>query len=119
MRADLDGDGTDEVVIVTEHLPDTYSLYAKEGDYSVVLVRRVDNEQVHTIVLASSVAEPVPEGTTPFITALRIAALADLNGDGTMEVAVQSHYYEGSGVEVYEATDGGAFTEVLSVGCGA
>jgi hypothetical protein len=44
-------------------------------------------------------------------------AIADLNGDGTMEVAIGSVYWESSGVSIYEF-DGGALHAVMSSGCG-
>jgi hypothetical protein len=47
----------------------------------------------------------------------RVIAIADLNGDGTMEVAIGSVYWESAGVSVYEFA-GGALHEVMSSGCG-
>ena len=46
-----------------------------------------------------------------------IAALADLNGDGKIDIVVRSRYYEGDEVTVYETTRSG-FNKALSVGCG-
>jgi hypothetical protein len=44
--------------------------------------------------------------------------VADLNGDGRMEVLVHAWYYEGASVIVY-TYDGTDFTQVLATGCGA
>jgi hypothetical protein len=45
--------------------------------------------------------------------------MADLNGDGWMEVVVDTTHYEGFGVTVYELQPEGTLGEVLSRGCGA
>ena len=48
----------------------------------------------------------------------RVLDVADLNGDGRMEVLVHAWYYEGAGVLVY-TYDGSTLTEVLATGCGS
>ncbi len=45
-----------------------------------------------------------------------IAAIADLNGDGKMEIVLHSFYYEGSWNQVFEMK-GGKLTKVLEVSC--
>jgi hypothetical protein len=47
-----------------------------------------------------------------------IAALADLNGDGSMEIAAYTDYPEGSALAVHEAAPAGDWREVLTAGCG-
>ena len=54
---------------------------------------------------------------TPSPDRSRVMAIADLNGDGTMEVAIGSVYWESAGVAIYEFA-GGALHEVMSSGCG-
>jgi hypothetical protein len=116
VRADLDGDGTDEVLIAAERRSDPETLFAAPGDYQALLLRQLVGGSVRTTQVAISLA---PEGTdvTPVIDFLRFAAVADLNGDGTMEVVVDSTYYEGYAVAVYEAAASG-LTKVLENGCG-
>lgn len=46
-----------------------------------------------------------------------ISAIADLNGDGVMEIVTKSYYYEGNASSVYELA-GDELREVLSTGCG-
>jgi len=46
-----------------------------------------------------------------------IAALADLNGDGKIDIVVRSAYYEGDEISVFAYQQSGA-RKVLSVGCG-
>ena len=51
----------------------------------------------------------------------RVPAVADLDGDGQMEIVTQGFYYEGSWTEMWEYVnnDEGETVAVLSVGCGA
>jgi hypothetical protein len=113
VRGDLDGDGSDEVVVVAEHLADPEGLVAQPGDYSVAFVRHLQGGEVRSTVIASSVAE-----SGPFVEVFRVGALADLNGDGRMEIVLDGLYYEGSGVTVHELRADGTTPEVLSAGCG-
>jgi hypothetical protein len=46
-----------------------------------------------------------------------IAALADLNGDGKIDIVVRSAYYEGDEISIYEHSSS-QFEKALSVGCG-
>ena len=46
-----------------------------------------------------------------------IPAVLDLNGDGKLEVIVDSQYYEGSATTIYDCS-GGKCEAALSVGCG-
>lgn len=104
IRTDLEGDGVNEVIVVAEDIVDP-SLFAREGDYSMVFVRKVVGGEVQTAILGDSVVAEVGEGETPFVTSYGIGAVADLNGDGRMEIVVSATYYEGAGVEVWEYLD--------------
>jgi DNA-directed RNA polymerase specialized sigma24 family protein len=94
------------------------TLFAQPGDYSVLLLRRVIDEQVRTTIVASSVADPEP-GESPFVFVTRVAAAADLNGDGVMELATRAVYYEGAATAVLRVDSAGGVDELLTVGCGA
>lgn len=118
VRVDLDGDGRNEVVVVAERIADQQSLIARPGDYSIVFVRSVVDEQVVTSVLADTLAEDEP-GVAPFVQSHRVSAAADLNGDGRMELAVAGKYYEGAGVVFYEFGSDGRMKEILASGCGS
>ena len=114
VRADLDGDGTAEVVVAAEQLADPESPLATPGEWAALFVRRVVGGEVRTTVVASSVTT---EETAPFIELFWTAAVADLNGDGDMEIVVNDRYYEGTGTTVFDDAVGTP-TEVLTAGCG-
>jgi hypothetical protein len=117
IRADLDGDGVNEVIVVSEDV--TPGLLAEPGDYSIVFMRKAVQGEVQTAVLGDSVVLDIAEGETPFVTSFSVGAVSDLNGDGKMEVVVSSAYYEGLGVEVWEyVNDDLGPVMQISQGCG-
>lgn len=113
LRTDLDGDGTLEVLVAAEHVTDPEGLSPQVGDWSVVFLRRVVGDGVATDVLASSVVH----GTGDRLERIQIAALADLNGDGTMEVALSGRSATGEWTSIQAVGEGGTPTEVLRAGC--
>jgi hypothetical protein len=117
VRGDLAGDGTYEVFVVVERLTDPEGLIAGKGDYSVVFMRRMVAGELRTFVVAQSIADSRAGGTR-FVQAHDLDALADLNGDGRMEVVVGYRYYEGAGTAVYEVAPDGGLVQVLYRGCG-
>ncbi len=121
IRTDLEGDGTDEIIVVAERNTSGQLNPATPGDYSIAFLRKVVLEEVQSAILGFYEVEAPPDDT--WIVALdvfRIAAVADLNGDGRMEIVVNSQYYEGAGTTVYDyINDDLGPWEVLSVGCGA
>lgn len=119
VRVDLEGDGVNEVVVVAEDIEDG-GLFAQEGDYSLAFLRKVVDGEVQTGILGDSVVSKVEEGVTPFVLSFHIPALADLSGDGKIEIVVTSRYYEGLGFGVWEYVndDLGAVLQIEG-GCGA
>lgn len=118
VRVDLEGDGTDEVLIsATRHEPgsETIGIFAAAGDYSFVLLRRVVDGTVVTVPLIEEYF--VESSDTMITTTNRLLALLDLNGDGRMEAVVASDYYEGASTLVFELDETRA-RQVLSVACG-
>ena len=112
--ADIDGDGTEEIAIVAKDLSD--DLFGQPGDYSVVILRKMIEGEWQTSILETSLAEP----DSPYILSHSIAAIADLNGDGKMEIVVDAAYYEGSGTTAFEYINDDLGSEpVLGGGCGA
>jgi DNA-directed RNA polymerase specialized sigma24 family protein len=121
VRSDLDGDGVAEDVVVAERVHDPTRLVGSADDYAVVFLRQGAGGDVETSVIASSIAssidDPLP-GRAPVIDLYRLSALADLNGDGRMEIVLNGGWYEGSWTAVHELRPDGTAPEVLYVQCG-
>ena len=114
--ADLDGDGTDEALAAFEFVQPSIGPGAP-GDLAALLIVDVDTRVADTVLL-TAVDEAADSDTFPLIERYRVLDVADLNGDGRMEVLVHAWYYEGAAVIVYTYDDG-QLTRVLSAGCGA
>ena len=115
VRADLDGDGTAEVLVIADQLSDPSSPFAQQGDWSLAFVRQVVGGTVRTSVVDSHVATDVD---ARYLERLRVDAVADLNGDGRLEVVLNLSYHEGSVTTVYEIGADGTLATVLMAGCG-
>ena len=122
-RVDLDGDKVDEVLLSATNykstekpMPYYISSNATAGDYSLVLLRKIVKGKVQTIPLAEEIYSQNKEFSAPSVH--RIAGVYDLNGDGKMEILLNSRYYEGDWMSVLEVK-GAQVKEVLAAGCGA
>ena len=114
-RTDLEGDGTNEVLVVAEEVSE--GLFGQQGDYSIIFMRKTVQNQVQTAILGDSV---ITDPENAFLISFSVGTVADLNGDGKMEIVVDSAYYEGLGVEVWEyVNDDLGPVPRVSVGCGA
>lgn len=112
--ADIDADGSEEIVIVSKQLPE--DLFGRPGDYSIVVLRKMIEGEWQTVILETSLAGP----DNAYILSHSIPAIADLNGDGKMEIAVDEAYYEGAGTVAFEYINDDLGAEpVLGGGCGA
>jgi hypothetical protein len=117
---DLDGDGKEEQVIVANR----YAKGLRElsgvgneisaGDYTLVVVRKTIDEKIQNIFLAKAVWMKANEGPLP--RANHLSAIADLNGDGVMELVFYNAYHEGSGSVVIQL-NGSKATTVLECSC--
>lgn len=114
-KIDLDGDKQDEVVIAATYYQDGLSSSARAGDYSFVIVRKIVRKSVVEILLAGDFIKKDVEFGAP--SEYDISAIADLNGDGIMEIVVFGAYYEGAFSSVFEIT-GQKAKSVLETGCG-
>lgn len=112
--ADLDGDGDDEAVVAFDHIQPSAGPGAI-GDFAALFLVDTDTRATSPIFDAAVVAA---DADFPLITNFRVLDVADLNGDGRMEVLVHVWYYEGASVYVLEY-DGATLTEVLATGCGS
>jgi hypothetical protein len=116
---DLDGDGDDEALVSFEFVQPGAGPGA-QGDLAALLVIDATTREADTVLLSAvpDDAGDGEDGSFEIIERYRIMDVADLNGDGRMEVLVHAWYYEGAAVIVYTYDDG-ALTEVLAAGCGA
>lgn len=113
LRFDLEGDGVEEVLIVANHLTAGVGLpSAVAGDYTTVLLRKIIGSEVVTVPLYLDI---YPAGSD-FVSPLRYEALAiaDLNGDGRLEMVIAADLYEGRQVAVIESY--GATSQVMLQG---
>jgi hypothetical protein len=120
IRTDLDGDGVEEVFVVFEYDAAQTGL-ATPGDFSTLIARypKADGTVVDEILFQYLVHSPTDDGFPyPGVDSARIAAIADVNGDGVMEVAVGTAVWEGASLAVHEFRDG-ALHEVMQAGCGS
>ncbi|HEU4895097.1 MAG TPA: hypothetical protein VFT85_04600 [Acidimicrobiia bacterium] len=107
--ADLDGDGAIETVFVAE---ETELANDISGVYSVVFA--VSPSWDSPAVVAESV---IPADDSGFPASFRVSAVADLSGDGVMEIVLDGVAWESGWVSVHELTDSG-FSERIGAGCG-
>ena len=116
LRVDLNGDGTDEVLIVAQSRPDYgHTPQEKRGDYSILALRYVDNGVVKTKVLDSSISKKDVAFSAPGY--FEVMSCVDVDGDGKMEIIGANGYYEGNGFQVWQF-DGHKVKSVISVGWG-
>lgn len=117
-KGDLNGDKSDEVVLVGQSR--TNVIEQRPGDFSGVLVRHVVKGKVQTSTL---VLNDYRTGVrrTPLEDAvganLEVFGAADLDGDGKMEIFVEAQMYEAFEITVF-SFDGRRFRKVLSMGGG-
>ncbi len=114
-RVDLDGDGAEEVVLSATFYKKGFYESQSVGDYSFVLLRKIINGKVQNILVSGEFI--TKNGDLPPPNKYEITGLADLNGDGKMEIVVDSAYYEGATQTVYEIKENKP-AAVLEVGCG-
>ncbi len=115
IRVDIDGDGTDEVLVTASNRDLRNQTRVQAGDHSMILLRRVVNGEVITTVIDGEYHEVEREFAAPL--EFMVHAVADLNGDGDMEVVLSVDYYEGMAIEVHDVINGQSEI-VMGCGCG-
>jgi len=116
LRADLDGDGTEEVVVTAYRSTGNETSTVEEGDYSLAFVRKLVAGSVRTIMLEQEYHPRAHDETTP--NEYAIAGAWDLDGDGTLEIVIRASYYEGGWTTLYRVR-GSVAQNLVSAGCGA
>jgi galactitol-specific phosphotransferase system IIB component len=114
-QIDLDGDGSDEVVVTATRLAAQDPTDAAAGDYSVVAVQTTINGAPTMIELAGNYFPQAGDFVAP--NDYRFLSILDLNGDGAMEVVVNGAYYEGAFTSAYQI-EGTTARTLLTTGCG-
>ncbi len=128
LKTDLDNDKTFEVILVAQRpktkfderrwLIPTYG--SAVGDYSLSLVRKITPSGVKTFVLDERIITRLFDGTTdeqPTVLTQYVTAIADIDGDGKMEIFLDDYVHEGTGVKIY-GWNGQKFVKKLEWGCG-
>lgn len=112
VRVDLDGDGADEVLLLATHLIGDY----EPGSYSMLLMRKIVGGKVRNTLVGANFLTKKDEYYGGEYT---LSGIADLNGDGKMEVMVEISAYEEGWIKVFEI-NAGKLTEIkaLSYYCG-
>ena len=116
-RFDLEGDGTEEVLVIATNADATIPVFRK-NTYTLVLFRRLVAGKVETTVLHEAYYREDQSGMADSPTGYSFGGVLDLNGDGRLELILRNGYYEGSGVEVH-TLEGNRLQLVLSEGVGA
>ena len=116
IRTDLEGDGVEEVILTVQDDADGIPSTVDAGDHAAILLRRVVNGAVETIVVDGEFYEERQDFAAP--ATYEVFAIADLNGDGTMEIVSRVDYYEGSSFAAFEVIGNGARL-AMTCGCGA
>jgi hypothetical protein len=116
-RVDLEGDGVDEVVISATYYKKGLAASAAAGDYSLVIVRKATGGSVTDYLLKGDFVTRRIDFGAP--NEHRISAIADLNGDGKMEIVLSGAYYEGEFASAFEMRNGRPVEiKELEIGCG-
>ena len=115
VETDLDGDGNVETFFGVERIADSL-MFGTANDYSLLYMRKVIDGHFTNLLIYGDVENA--EYGNGMLNSIRLSAVADLNGNGRMEVVTGLMYYEGSSTFVIEFNDDKEnFTQALYVGC--
>ncbi len=120
LRVDLDGDGEEEVLIAATRYPNAEGegsapMAATAGSYSFVALRRVIDGRVDTQIIGGEFYPKTMDFNAPNV--YHVGGVLDLDGDGRMEIIMDSQYYEGGDTTVWKLGKKKA-EKVLEIACG-
>lgn len=116
-RIDLEGDGVEEVLLAATYYKKGLSSSAAVGDYSFVMVRKAVGKNVTNHLLKGDFITKKVDFGAP--TENHISAIADLNGDGKLEIVLYGSYYEGEFASAFEMKNGKPVEiKEFEIGCG-
>jgi peptidoglycan hydrolase-like protein with peptidoglycan-binding domain len=115
VQIDLDGDGSDELVVNANHLTTLDPTDVAAGDYSFVAVQKTVNGAPSLVELAGNYFPQAGDFVAPY--EYRVLGILDLNGDRVLEVVVNGAYYEGASTSAFQVQDTSARV-LLATGCG-
>jgi hypothetical protein len=116
-RIDLEGDGTDEVLLSATNYKSKLVPTAQVGEYSFVLLRKTVGKTVTDHLLVGDFITKKIDFGAPSTN--EISAVADLNGDGKMEIVLHGSYYEGDFASAFEMRAGKPVEiRQFRIGCG-
>ena len=116
IRIDLDGDGVEEVLVTADTYDEQLTRnLQKKGSYSLVLLRKVIDGKVETLVIEEDYFPSTRKYGVPH--RYWVGAVLDVDGDGVMEIVLHAMDYEGVETSVYRV-EGDKVTQVLVAGWG-
>ena len=116
-RVDLDGDGVEEAVLSATYYKNSTEPSTAPGDYSFVIVRTAKGKVVTDHMLIGEFYLKNTQFGAP--NEHHISAIADLNGDGKMEIVLYGFYYEGGFATAFEMRKGiPAQIKEFDIACG-
>lgn len=120
LRMDLDGDGEEEVLLAATRYPTAEGegsapMAATAGSYSFVALRRVIGGKVETQIIGGEFYPKNMEFNAPNV--YHVGGVLDMDGDGRMEIIMNSQYYEGGDTTVWKLGKKQA-EKVLEIACG-
>ncbi len=104
ISVDLDGDGENEVLLTADNTTDGRFEEVKKGDNAVFLYMESDSAEPQ--VVEKDVYPEEPAEVSLYRLLYRVETIADLDGDGIMEVVMKGRYYEGDWFAIYKLIDG-------------
>ena len=115
VRADLDGDGTDEILLAATRFVEPTGHSVQAGDYSLVLMRKLTADGVVTQRVLGEIY--TSEEALAFPPSYTLQGILDVNADGRLEVLVYRQVWEGHGTILFELR-GDWLEEALRLVCG-